>query len=542
MRSVMDSATSPSWGRAWKSRSSRLLKIAVRSLLAAVVGLASACNVSTGWANDNLAAAVKAAADSIDKAEVTTLVEALADDTFEGRDAGSRGGRAAGTYLAKRFEDLKLKPLGDQGTYFQNFQYNGVSRNIVGMIEGSDEKLKEEVVVIGAHYDHVGYGRKGNSFGPLGYIHNGADDNASGTSGLLEVMEAFSKLPSPPRRSVMFALWDAEEQGLIGSKHWVAQPTIPLERVVFYLNLDMIGRLGKGGVEVIGWRTMPGLRKLVSNINRDNNLTLDFVYKIKEDSDHHPFFAKQIPFLMYHTGLHEDYHRPSDDADRINADGIRQLARLSFLTILELANSETPTSYRPASVREIVVGKQLVEQPAPASPPRFGMSWNSPASEKPAWEVTSITPSSPAEKAGLRVGDKLIQLQGKAIEDDAKFRLELLATSGNAEITVERSGEAEPVKLTIEPAGAPIRVGITWREDPSEPGTVLLTSVVPGSAAAAAGLAVRDRVYTLGGKTFASSDEFRTLLRALPGPIELTYERLGIVSSATLEVLPVPQP
>ncbi len=530
LRTILASLAPRCSRQSWMSRILQLVGSA-----AVVVGSAGAAYEAS--ANDQLKASIAAAANSITKDEVTELVDALADDTFEGRDAGSRGGRAAGTYLVKKFEDLKLKPIGDQGTYFQNFQYNGVSRNIVGLIEGSDEKLKNEVVVIGAHYDHVGYGRTGNSFGPLGYIHNGADDNASGTTGLLEIMEAIAELPTPPRRSVMFALWDAEEHGLIGSKHWVSSPTIPLDRVVFYLNLDMIGRLGKTGVEVIGSRTMPGMRKSISQLNTDSNLTLDFTYKIKEDSDHHPFFAKGIPFVMYHTGLHDDYHRPSDDADRINADGVRQLARLSLLTILEVANADQSPSYRPASVREIVVGKQMIEQPAPSTPPRFGMSWNRPEGDKPAWVVTSVTPGSPCEKAGLKSGDKLLTLSGRSIDDDSKFRLELLAASGTTELTVERAGEAEPVKITVEPAGSPIRIGITWREDPAEPQTVLLTSVVPGSAAHQAGLEPRDRIYTLAGKPFADTNEFRDLISKLPSPIELTYERMGKIVSTKLNVL-----
>jgi acetylornithine deacetylase/succinyl-diaminopimelate desuccinylase-like protein len=153
--------------------------------------------------------AVREACNTITSSELQRHVDVLADDSFEGREAGSRGGQAAGGYLVQYFEQNGLAGAGVDGSYFQPFG-NGC-RNILGMIRGSDPELQDEVIIIGAHYDHVGYGTRRNSFGPLGYIHNGADDNASGTAALLEVMQAFSKLPEPPRRTVVFAAWDGEE-------------------------------------------------------------------------------------------------------------------------------------------------------------------------------------------------------------------------------------------------------------------------------------------------------------------------------------------
>ena len=121
-------------------------------------------------------------------------------------------------FLSTRFTSKTLQPIGNGG------------RNILGMVRGSDPHLQHEVVIVGAHYDHVGYGTRRNSFGPIGYIHNGADDNASGTAALLEVMQAFAQLPEPPRRSVVFAAWDGEAQGLLGSRYCTSDPTLPLAR------------------------------------------------------------------------------------------------------------------------------------------------------------------------------------------------------------------------------------------------------------------------------------------------------------------------
>src|SRR4029079_3833841 len=180
-----------------------------------------------------------AAAASITKGELKTYVDVLADDTFEGRETGSRGGRVAAHYIMKALEQLGATPVGDGGTYFQPFQAN--SRNILGFVEGSDPRLKEQVLVIGAHYDPVGYGSARNSYGPTGYIHNGADDNASGVAGLLEVLDAVKRLAQSARRSLLFAFWDSEEGGLHGSRHWISRPTVPLAKVVLDINIDMIG-------------------------------------------------------------------------------------------------------------------------------------------------------------------------------------------------------------------------------------------------------------------------------------------------------------
>ncbi len=295
-------------------------------------------------------AAVRAeAARAITSDKVKTHVDALADDTFEGREAGTRGSRAAAGYIVGEIQKLGLPGGGPRGSYYQSF---GSYRNILALAEGSDPELKDQVVVISAHYDHVGYGTNRNSYGPIGRIHNGADDNASGVSGLLEVMEAVSKLPQRPKRSILFAFWDGEEKGLLGSEHWAAHPTVPLSHVPIMLNVDMIGRLRKQQVEVIGVRTSPGLRRQISQVNDPNGLRLDFNWDIRPDSDHQSFFSRGIPFLMLHTGKHPDYHRPSDDAHLINNDGLSRISQLMFHLVVELADAPTLGPFRSASRTE----------------------------------------------------------------------------------------------------------------------------------------------------------------------------------------------
>ena len=237
----------------------------------------------------------------------------------------------------KQLQQLGFQPAGDRGSYYQSF--NGSCRNVIAMLEGSDPVLKKEIVVVGGHYDHVGYGTRRNSYGPWGYIHNGADDNASGIAGLLEVAQALQELPTAPRRTILLTFWDAEEKGLLGSRHWVTSPTIAFDRVKCFVNVDMIGRLANRRVEVYGTQSAAGLRQLVSRAN-STQLDLDFVWQMRDDSDHWPFFLQGVPVLMFHTGLHSDYHRPSDDVERLNHAGLEEISRLLFDTVYRLADVE----------------------------------------------------------------------------------------------------------------------------------------------------------------------------------------------------------
>ncbi len=515
-----------------------------RRLWFALVGLAVLTAAIPGMqATSAERAEILAAASSITREEAQQFVETLADDSFEGREAGSRGGRAAGNFLMKEFEKLGLAPAGDGGTYFQGF--GRASRNILGLALGSDPERKDEVVLVGAHYDHVGYGRATNSFGPIGYIHNGADDNASGVSGVLEVAEAVRSLATPPRRSILFALWDGEEQGLLGSQHWLANPTpgsttLAKSHVVVALNMDMIGRLRQSRLEVFGTRTAAGLRRTVSEANRDANLDLDFSWLMKADSDHWSFFLRSIPTIMFHTRLHENYHRPSDDPPTVNAAGIEAVSRVVLLTVLELADGETSSKFRAESRREHQGTRAWLEQPVAPQPPRYGIPFKV-AGDPPRFVLTGVSAGAPAQKAGLRAGDRLVAFQGTPITDEKQFRLALLAADGQTTFTIERTGEEKPLEIKVTPAGPPIRVGITWRTDDAEPGTVLITQVVYGSPAQTAGVDTGDRVYAVNGQSFANQDEFSRLITTLPGPLELEFERQGRLKTVKLDVV-APQP
>ena len=352
--------------------------------------------------------------------DAQNFVNVLADDAMEGRETGSRGGRAAGSYLVQQFQQLGLKPAGVNGGYFQPF--GAASRNLLGMIEGSDPQLKNQYILVTAHYDHVGRGKPSNSRGGIGQIHSGADDNASGDAGVLEIAKAFTHLPAPPKRSVIFALWDAEEDGLLGSKYWIEHPTVPLANIAAVINVDMIGRLRNNRVIVYGARDSYGWRQLISRDNESTGLQLDFDWLMKADSDHQPFFAAGVPVLMYHTGLHDDYHRPSDKADKINSAGLKLVSQLLFRTAVDLADEDARPKFRTASRSESPATQPDVEQLAPPLAGRLGLGGMSNNRAMVRFKVSSVTPGGAAAKGGIKVGDRIILYAGGS-STKRRFRL-----------------------------------------------------------------------------------------------------------------------
>jgi hypothetical protein len=231
-------------------------------------------------------------------------------------------------------------------------------RNVLAMVPGSDPELRDEVVVIGAHFDHIG--TRGDD------VFNGADDNASGVAGLLEVAEAFALNRERPRRTVIFAGWNAEERGLLGSTYYVQRPPLPLRNTIAKIQMDMIGRdeeidgsrrfrgfepqkaeENSNAVNVLGYSYSEDLKNLVSGLNRTIGLDVRFRYddhpqNLIRRSDHWPFLSSQVPSLFFNTGLHPDYHMPTDTADKINYPKMERIARLVFLTAWSLANTDEP--------------------------------------------------------------------------------------------------------------------------------------------------------------------------------------------------------
>ncbi len=220
------------------------------------------------------------------------------------------------------------------------------AENVVGFLAGIDPALKNQIIVIGAHYDHLGMGGEGSgSLKPdTVAIHHGADDNASGTAGVLELAQAFAAIKGELKRSLLFISFSGEELGLLGSAYYVNHPLVPLESTVTMINMDMIGRLNKRALIVYGVGTSPGFEELVKKHNSDSA----FVLKLNKDgygsSDQDSFYPKKIPVLHFFTDIHSDYHRPSDTYDKINYPGEEQVVRFIEGIAEELDRSSgTPT-------------------------------------------------------------------------------------------------------------------------------------------------------------------------------------------------------
>jgi len=480
-------------------------------------------------------AAVSSAVESITGKELKGHAGVLSSNTYEGREAGARGGKAAGLYIISQLKKIDaLQPAGVDGSYFQPFGRG--YRNILAVLPGSDSRLKREYIIVCAHYDHVGYGTRRNSYGPIGYIHNGADDNASGIAALLELTEAFAGLKQPPKRSLVFVFWDAEEKGLLGSAHWVRRPTVPRKRVRLVLNLDMIGRLRKGAVEIHGSRSGRGLRRLISENNPEESLKLNFQWNLPRESDHNSFINAGIPAVMLHTGKHRDYHRPSDDAHKLNTPGMHHLTRLTFQLAYAAAEADALPPFRKQGPQETETDRQRLVIPVPQQPLRFGVAWNPQRAKKNIIEVTGVERGSPAARAGLHIGDRIVRFQGVPVRSELQFRQLVMSARNPVRITVRRGNDRPPLKLTARLKGNPHRVGVFWNIDDAEPGTVVLRHIVRHSPADLSGLRVGDRVYAVNGKPFDTSDEFRERISAADDKLVLRVERAGFVRTVRLDL------
>jgi hypothetical protein len=233
--------------------------------------------------------------------------------------------------LSKEFPAIKVKLK----TTLAETQIK--SNNVVGLLPGTDKNLKNELLVVGAHYDHIGFKREHKD--GEDYINNGADDNASGTSGVLAVAEAFSRMKVKPKRSVLFITFSGEEKGLFGSRQYVQSPLFPIDSTVAMINMDMIGRNHPDTLYLEGAALSPDLTEIV----KAENKSIGFTLITKEElyfggSDHASFYKKKVPFVFFFAGLHKDYHTVRDNPETIDAEKAARVARLAFKTSWIIAN------------------------------------------------------------------------------------------------------------------------------------------------------------------------------------------------------------
>ena len=360
-------------------------------------------------------------------------VKFLSDDRLQGRATGSPGADSAAAYLARRFSEVGLQPAA--GGWFQSFtvgrdapavrqgKSDGLAgKNVIGILPGRDPVLRNQTVILGAHYDHLGLG----GFGSLdpdstGKVHNGADDNASGVAGLIQVAARLAA--SPPARTVVFIAFSGEELGLLGSAYYVKEPIYPLAGTLAMVNLDMVGRLRNGRLIVYGARTAKEFPALLDSLNWYAGFDLKAQGDGYGPSDQSSFYAAKKPVLHLFTDLHEDYHRTTDDWQKVNFDGLKRVADFTLGLVTALANRHAPLTF------------QDLAPPAPsqtAAPPVATPGYGAYLGTVPDMtgapggvRLVGVRAGSPAEKAGLR-GDDIITRIGSTDTPDLQAMTDAL--------------------------------------------------------------------------------------------------------------------
>lgn len=319
-------------------------------------------------------------------------------------------------------------------------------RNVAGLLvpakeavatgEGAPAAAPRETLVVGAHYDHVGRGHFGSLANAEGKIHNGADDNASGTSAMLEVAGLLCARKDAISRRVLFLAFSGEELGLLGSKRYVEAPLVPLADTVAMLNLDMVGRFDER-LYVGGTGTSPAWPEAVERINKES---FKFPLKMwpggKAPSDHDSFYSRDVPVLFFFTGLHGDYHRPSDDWNTLNYDGHAKVARFAAALALEVATRQERPRFTKCDAGGFEVGPYLGIAVDPRPDGLF---------------VAHVDDKSPAKRAGVKEGDRILEWDGSAVADANVWneRLSKAKANDKVELTLERKGRKVRVTATL---------------------------------------------------------------------------------------------
>ena len=373
------------------------------------------------------------------------------------------------------------------------------SSNIIGILPGSDPKLKDEAIVIGAHYDHLGRGGEGSLAPREGEIHHGADDNASGTAALIELARRLSTQRPKPRRTIVFIAFSGEEEGLLGSNYYVNHPVVPLQKTIAMINMDMIGRLRDQKLMIGGIGTAPEWRAMVEGQNSPANMAtaalnegfnspdysklrvnLDpkispvgypliigangrpvvmaeaantpmeaakpFTLTLNEDgygpSDHSSFYSKQIPVLFFFTGSHNDYHKPSDTSDKINYEGEVKIVSFVERIIRDLDKNDKRPTY--AVAKSDSQGRTGGFRVYLGTIPNY-------ADSNDGLLLDGVRDASPAAKAGMKAGDKIVKIAGHDVKNVYDYTFALGEMKGGQEYEIEVVRGTERLKLKITP-------------------------------------------------------------------------------------------
>lgn len=339
----------------------------------------------------------------------------LASDALEGRQTGTKGEKEAATYIESRFKELGLQPKGTSG-FLQTFSFkpktnphdevkfdvNGdgtiTGNNVIGFLDNN----AENTIIIGAHFDHLGFGGEGSLYrDAIKAIHNGADDNASGVAVLLNL--AAKLTTKNTGNNYLFMAFSGEEMGLLGSNYFVKNPTIDIKKISYMINMDMVGRMKKDStLAVYGTGTSPIFKQVLKSYN--NNFRLIQQESGVGPSDHTSFYLVDIPVLHFFTGQHEDYHKPSDDAEKLNYDGMKLISEYIFNIITELDDNG-----------KLAFRKTVNES---ESAPRFKVGLGVIPDylyDGQGMRIDGVSEGKVAQKAGLKKGDIIVKLGDSTI-------------------------------------------------------------------------------------------------------------------------------
>lgn len=375
-------------------------------------------------------------------------IKYLSSDELEGRYPGSPGSELAIKYIENHYTSLQLNSFRDT-KYLDFFEFSDIKGNtisvpnVVGVINGNNKNYSDEVIVVGAHFDHLGLG--GNHSGSLDLnsneIHNGADDNASGVSGLLELAKKLFSNKSKLTRSIVFVAFNAEEQGIFGSKSFVKSPYFDSKKIISMINLDMIGRMKDSNLYISGTGTSPIFSSLLDSVSSNHNLVINKNPDGFGPSDHASFYVNDIPVLFFFTGAHTDYHRPSDDWEKINSRGLKMSLDMIYDVIIAINQAEKAPQFSESGPKNSQQAQQNLKV-------TFGLM-PSYASEKKGLGVDGVRKDGPAGKAGLIKGDIITEIDGKSVNDiyDYMEALNDLDVGGSSILKVTRNDSL--ILLTI---------------------------------------------------------------------------------------------
>lgn len=390
-------------------------------------------------------------AQQINTTKVKAHIKFLSSDKLRGRGTASQEELTAANYIAKNFKSYGLEPKGNISSYFYSFKFkkpkdahDTIGGETISAIDvvGYLDNGAENTVVIGGHFDHLGMGMDHNSLdaNPEGQIHNGADDNASGTAGVIELARYFSQNQRKEKFNFLFICFSGEELGLFGSKKFCENPTIDFSKVNYMINMDMIGRLNDSTKKLIiyGVGTAPDWVPMIDKIPSD--------FSIKKDSagigpsDQTSFYLKDIPVLHFFTGQHADYHKPSDDFSKVNFEGEKKVLEY-IIKIVEETEKLPKLTFQKTKSPDVGTRKYKVT---------LGVMPDY-AFEGKGMRIDGVTEGKPAAKAGLQKGDVIVKLGEITIgsTNDYMKALSTFKKDDAAEITVVREGKEIKMNVTF---------------------------------------------------------------------------------------------